>query len=149
MGKDNGKNGFRRRKYRSELWKLCKSLLVGVGNSAIDWGLFFLLTVPFSVAAWIAQPIGYIVAAINSYAVNRKVTFGTTRRFFSAELLRFSLLTALTAAASSLLMGFVTHGLGLSGTFWKDLAAKVGVTAFTSLLNFSLSRLWVFRSAEE
>lgn len=47
MGKDNGKNGFRRRKYRSELWKLCKYLLVGVGNSAIDWGLFSCSPSPF------------------------------------------------------------------------------------------------------
>lgn len=137
---------LRRQKYRTEVRRFARYLLVGAGNTAIDWFCYFILTALFTAPAWAAQPVGYAAGAVNSYALNRKVTFHSTQRFFSRELLRFALLTALTALASSLLMGLVTVRWGFSGTWFKNFVAKVGVTAFTMLFNFSLSRLWVFRS---
>lgn len=148
MNQEIGTADVRRQKRRAEVWKLIKFLMVGVGNTAIDWCVYFILTALFSVAAWVAQPIGYIVGAVNSYAFNRKLTFKTKEKFFSRELIKFSLVTALTAGTSSLLMGLVTDTWHISGTPLLDIAAKVGVTGFTMLFNFVLSRLWVFRSTE-
>ncbi|MCI8360349.1 MAG: GtrA family protein [Clostridiales bacterium] len=139
----------RRRKCRTEIRRFARYLLVGAGNTAVDWVCYFFLTALFSVPAWAAQPVGYAAGAVNSYALNRKVTFHTTQRFFSRELLRFALLTLFTALASSLLMVLVTVRWGFTGTLLKDLGAKVGVTAFTMLFNFSFSRLWVFRGGME
>lgn len=135
----------RRARRRAEFFILLKYLMVGVGNTGVDWAVYFILTHLFSVASFVAQPIGYIAGAVNSYAVNRKLTFKTERRFFSVQLLKFALVTALTASSSALLMILVTERWGIRGSFPLDLAAKVGVTAFTMLFNFGLSRLWVFR----
>lgn len=148
MGGQSKERSERQAKRRAELFILIKFLLVGVGNTLIDWAVYFILTGLLSVETFVAQPLGYIAGAVNSYAINRKLTFKSEKRFFSAQLIKFAAVIALTATASALLMGLVTEGWGVSGTPLLDIAAKIGVTAFTMLFNFALNRLWVFRKGK-
>lgn len=143
-----------------EIRKISKFALVGVCNTLLDYGLFFLF---LSIWGWdknIAQILATAIAMTNSYLVNRYWTFGKSGSVQVGEMGRFlvvnllSLLTTLVCLnvfydglsvhclANSILrgMGFVYQ---LSGEY-AVLFCKVLAMPFSLLVNFLGNRLWVF-----
>jgi putative flippase GtrA len=66
---------------KEELIKFIKYSLTGVMNTAVDFGVFALLTW-LGLGMYISQVISYSAGILNSYIVNRSWTFKTTRGFY-------------------------------------------------------------------
>lgn len=58
------------------LIKLLKFMLIGIGGTAIDFGITFLLKEKAKVNKYIANSIGYTIAATSNYIFNRIWAFG-------------------------------------------------------------------------
>ena len=113
-------------------------VLVGVLNTAVDYGVFALL---FALGAPLlaANSAGYILGACNSFAFNRGWTFRAVRRKGGAgrQLAAFFAATFASLACSNLLVWLLS--LVLSGWTAKALSLPA-----VMLLNY-LAYAWIFR----
>lgn len=122
-----------------ELRKMLKFGVTGGLNTLVDFCVFALLTKLVGWNEGLARAIAYLAGMVNSYFLNRSWTFRSKDRVFSAQLVRFAVANLVVLLLSVLLIELlVCWGLGV-------LVAKLLVTAVTMVINFVLSRLWVFR----
>jgi putative flippase GtrA len=129
---------------RAGVWPVARQVarfnLVGVLNTALDLGLFFLLT-GIGMTYLLAQTCSYGCGIVNSYLFNKHWTFGLTG-IRAAELVRFVAVN-LSALAVSVLLVYLFHApLRL-----PLLAAKAVATLLTMLISFCGSKFWVFKQA--
>ncbi|OWA33107.1 hypothetical protein B9G55_23415 [Saccharibacillus sp. O16] len=111
--------------------------VVGVSNTFVDFLVFFLLQ---GLIGPIAQAVGYAAGTANSYYWNRRWTFKTDQPRQKGELMRFLIVNLTVALLTTALLSL----LNLLMPVW---AAKVLVTVPGMVLNYLLSKLWVFRPA--
>ena len=67
---------------KTDVLQAAKFLLVGVGNTAIDYVLFFVFFSLLDLDKNLAQVLSMGIAMANSYLVNRYWTFGKTGGVF-------------------------------------------------------------------
>lgn len=112
--------------------------IVGVGNTAADLGLFWLLSwagAPFLVA----QVLSYSAGVLNSYLLNRHWTFRISSRANPREAAKFLVVNLLSLGASTAVL------YGLHDLFHVGLGfAKVLAMAAAPIVNFIGNLLWVF-----
>lgn len=125
---------------KDELKRILKFGITGVGNTLVDYAVFSVLAALLGMNVYFAQFCGYSAGMLNSYLINRSWTFQTKRRFFSMELVRFIVVNLITLLLSMLLLKVFIDVMGMS-----TLLAKLPTVAFTIVVNFVLSRLWVFK----
>ncbi|AVM08486.1 GtrA family protein [Bacillus velezensis] len=110
---------------------------VGVGNTLIDFGVFFLLAachVPYLPA----QICSYSAGIINSYVWNRKWTFRVNRKADGKEIMRFLMINLAASGITFLLLyAFQKGGCSL-------LVSKFAATIGGMMMNFIGNRIWVF-----
>ncbi|MEH7055316.1 GtrA family protein [Bacillus velezensis] len=110
---------------------------VGVGNTLIDFGVFFLLAachVPYLRA----QICSYSAGIINSYVWNRKWTFRVKRKADGKEIMRFLMINLAASGITFLLLyAFQKGGCSL-------LVSKFAATIGGMMMNFIGNRIWVF-----
>ncbi|MED3448283.1 GtrA family protein [Bacillus velezensis] len=110
---------------------------VGVGNTLIDFGVFFLLAachVPYLPA----QICSYSAGIINSYVWNRKWTFRVKRKADGKEIMRFLMINLAASGITFLLIyAFQKGGCSL-------LVSKFAATIGGMMMNFIGNRIWVF-----
>ncbi|GAA0134545.1 GtrA family protein [Paenibacillus sp. YSY-4.3] len=118
---------------------------VGLINTAIDFAVFTLLLF-WGIGSLGAQIISYAAGTLNSYVMNKKITFsdqeggqGGRSSFIIRQFIRFAVLNAAVLALSLMMLFVLTTVAG-----FHPLASKVMVTAVTVCLNFIGSRKWVF-----
>lgn len=118
---------------------------VGLLNTIIDFVVFSLLLL-LGMGSLGAQMISYVVGSINSYMLNRKITFASLGRqsksksFDGRELIRFGLLNLMVLVLSLLSLFLLTSVAGL-----PPIIAKIIVTAITVVVSFYGNRKWVFK----
>jgi glycosyltransferase involved in cell wall biosynthesis len=138
-----------------ELWVLFKGRLgaigrrqlvrfaaVGVANTLIDLGLYYVLTrtVPFfSVHMFVAKALSFLTGTVFSFFVNRIWTFKKQTPLKTAELIRFYLSVGVALLINLLSLSFFTKVLHL-----YDLIGVIGATVVTFVWNFIASKLWVY-----
>lgn len=120
------------------LGQLLRFNLVGVLNTAVDFGLFFILE-RLGMPYLLAQTCSYGCGIANSYLCNKYWTFGLSGSR-GRELLRFVVVN-LGVLATSVILIYLFHSL----LHLSLAAAKVAATIITMLANFTASRMWVFR----
>lgn len=136
----------------SGLWQFIKFGFVGGINTAVDYLVFALLSALLGVNIYIAQTCGYIAGMLNSYLMNRSFTFKTGERFFSWQLAKFVISNLATLGVSMLVISFFVNMVRTSGFgagFSEEqvnLLAKLPTVCVTIVLNFVLSRFWVFKN---
>ncbi|HPE16822.1 MAG TPA: GtrA family protein, partial [Oscillospiraceae bacterium] len=52
--------------------------IIGCGNTLVDWGVYSILY-RFTAILWLAQTVGYTAGLVNSYLLNRNLTFRDSR----------------------------------------------------------------------
>jgi putative flippase GtrA len=117
--------------------------LVGIVNSAVDFGVFSIAYYYLALPIVAANTLAWIVAVTGSYVMNSTITF-------AAESGRRLALKAYFAFALSQVAGFFAN----TGTVWclvelahiPAWAAKVAAIAVSFAVNFSLSHLVVFKA---
>ncbi len=123
-----------------ELLTFIKFALTGVLNTLVDYGVFTLLTVIFGVNIYLSQVVSYSCGIINSFLINRSWTFKSKDNLISPTTVKFIIANILTLIISLPLLHFFGVYLGIN-----NLIAKLITTAFTMVINFLLTRLWVFK----
>lgn len=114
---------------------------VGVGNTLIDFGVFFLLTA-LHVPYLLAQVFSYSAGVANSYIWNRTWTFQVKEKAHGREAFRFIMINLAASGITFLLLYALQKG-GLSLFFSKMTATAAGM-----VINFIGNRLWVFQDPE-
>ncbi|WP_369546623.1 GtrA family protein [Bacillus velezensis] len=110
---------------------------VGVGNTLIDFGVFFLLAACY-VPYLPAQICSYSAGIINSYVWNRKWTFRVKRKADGTEIMRFLMINLAASGITFLLLyAFQKGGCSL-------LVSKFAATIGGMMMNFIGNRIWVF-----
>ena len=121
-----------------------KFAMVGVVNTLVDAGVYFLLLLMpfFQVNYLFAQAISYSCGVINSLFMNKRFTFGEkgpmgakrTMLFFAVNIISLGVsMAALYVCADVLLFG--------------QLISKAVATVFSMGVNFTLNKLLVFKGA--
>lgn len=112
---------------------------VGGVNTLIDIAIFFFLTAVIGWHLVSANLIAFVVAATNSYLLNRFVTFaGPIRHRARQAILLFALVTSATAVVATLaLWGLVYGGIPI-------LIAKAIAVVISVVMNFLGTRQIVF-----
>ncbi len=112
--------------------------VVGVANTAMCYAVLFLLHDRLELPVWLASAVGYGVATVQSFLLNRAWTFAGTRR---AQVAR----QATTFIAVNVICGLVFVGLNsLLITIVPLAAATVLAMTVIVVLSFTLNRLLVF-----
>lgn len=124
------------------LLQAAKFTLVGVSNTAVDVGLYFLLSsgaLGVALPGWLAKMAAYLAGVLNSFTWNRRWTFRSTRP--ASRTLPPFLLTNLAGLGLNVAL--------LQGSLaWLQLpepAALVLATIGAILWNFLVNKFWVFK----
>lgn len=123
--------------------KFIKFGITGGLNTVVDFVVYSCLVGLFSANIYLAQVIGYSCGTLNSYIINRSWTFHSKNAFFSRELLKFIVVNLITLGISLIAMYFLKSWFSL-----HEMILKIPVLAVTIVVNFILSRLWVFKSTK-
>ena len=133
------------------IWQFAKFALVGVLNTAIDFGILnlivFLTGVTQGIGIFFIAAISFSVATTNSYFWNREFTFGSKKKaaksfpiFFTVTLIGL----LVNASVVYVLSTFVLPQFIASANLRPNIA-KVVATAITLFWNFAGYKLIVFK----
>jgi putative flippase GtrA len=114
--------------------------LVGVSSTAIDIAIFWALVELAQVPPLLANAISYSTGAINSFLLNKFVTFRdrATRRRSGEQLALFIVVRLVCLAIASLVLAVALH-------FMPSLPAKLVSIVVTFVVAYALSSGLVFR----
>lgn len=125
--------------------------LIGGLNTVIDFALlntFFWATGVYSGSLVILfNIISFTVAVINSYVLNKKWTFNSTKKDVSAQLSKFITISLvgllINTAIVFVVTSYVKAPFNLSEGLWAN-GAKIFATVFALVWNFIGYKLWAF-----
>ncbi len=121
--------------------------IVGLGNAAVDAGVFTLLVAAFGWESGIeplaASVLGFLAGALHSYVWNSRVTFRVGRAADSPAVWGQFLSVAVGGAVISAVAFSAVRAV------WPDeattlAASKLGAIGIAMIWNFGLMRGWVF-----
>ncbi|MBW7652183.1 GtrA family protein [Anoxybacillus sp. ST4] len=126
----------------SERVKFVRFTVVGLGNTIVDFVVFFLLTL-IGVSNVFAQLCSYSAGVINSYVWNRTWTFRVREKVSAQQLFQFIVVNMTSLSATMILLTssqLMDIGLFIS----KMMSTIVGMA-----INFVGSCFWVFSTAQK
>lgn len=126
------------------LQQFIRFALVGLGGTAVHYGLLLLLVELASLTALYASMLGALAGAVVNYFLNYRFTFASTAKH-RKTMPKFFFLAGLGLSLNALLMWWLLTW-PLFSWQWYYLAAQIMVTALILLFNFFANRFWTFRS---
>ncbi|HHY81748.1 MAG TPA: GtrA family protein [Clostridiales bacterium] len=121
-------------------FQLIKFGLIGLLNTAVDFGVFTLLTMTFRMDSTVSHIISYSCGVINSYFFNRSWTFKLKGKSHPVEFIKFVLVNLVSLGLSSLTLQYLETKAGFSVYL-----AKLGAIFCSLAINFAGSKLIVFK----
>ncbi len=133
--------------YRGELGsvtqhQIVKFVSVGILNTVVDLGLYFLLTRSlgwFTIHLVTAKIISFCIGAVVGYVLNRHWTFRTTTAVTWSEFTRYALTIGIALLINSGSLYLFVHRFHL-----YDLIGALLATLISFTWNFTISKWWVF-----
>jgi len=122
--------------------EMVRFMAVGVVNTLLDVSLYYILTrytFLFGAHLIAAKFFSFLAGTISSLYLNRSWTFGIRSQLTAAEVVRFYTTVSLAIFIDVYMM------LLLVGAGMYDLLALGLTTGFVFIVNFTLSKLWVFK----
>lgn len=131
------------------LWQLAKFGLVGVLNTAIDFGILNFLSSYTGATQGIAlipiKTFAFSIALINSYFWNKGWVFEGKKKVSTLTFVGVSAAgIAINVGAVYILTTVIQHPLNISNDIWLNIA-NVGATGLSLVWNFLGYRLIVFK----
>lgn len=126
-------------KMKKEITMLITYNFIGLINTAIDFCLFFILTKWLFISITISQIFSYSVGMINSYFMNRKLTFKSNKTINIVEFISFLSINVISLTISTIVLNTmvsVTDSL---------LISKIIATIFSMGINYVGQRFITFR----
>lgn len=111
--------------------------IVGLCNTTVDFTVFAVGTELGLQTSW-AQSLAYGAGMLNSYYWNGRWTFRSTQVSQRSRIVRFLVL-------NGVLLGLSALGVTLLAELMPVLEAKVAMTCFTIVLNYLVSRSWIYQ----
>lgn len=127
------------------LRQMIKFGVVGVTNTAWDFGVYYILTrgaLGFSLHFLTANIIAFTISVINSYVLNRAWTFRSTDRRHHVLFTKFLIVNLVTLGLYELLLYALIDRARLF-----DLIAKLISIGIVMLWNFAANKFWTFRAS--
>lgn len=125
-----------------EMRQFIKFSFVGVGNTVIDFGVYFVLTRSFVFFAsnyLLANFISFLMAVIFSFTLNKYWTFRAHTRTIWAQYVRFIAVSVVALMIAQTLLYILVSVVSL-----HDLVAKAITTVVVVFWNFFLNKFWTF-----
>lgn len=127
--------------YWKGLVQFIKFNVVGIMNTAVDFGVFMILNHYLGLIYAVSQVISYSCGMVNSYFLNKFWTFQKREGFTAIEVTKF-ILVNLCSLGVSLLVLYILQ----SKWSWEVLPSKVLATGFSVGVNFLGNKFWVFEA---
>lgn len=141
MEEKQNKPSLLKRFFSPEIVRLIRFTLIGGVNTAVDYGVFFLLHTLLSVGSLISQVISFSSGVICSYFLNRRFTFKAQGKMTTSEIIKFIILN-LIAMGSSVLVVWVFETYFNISPYIAKLASML--VSFT--INYIGNRFFIFKS---
>lgn len=119
-----------------DLVKPLKFILVGILNTVIGYGVFFILSYFFYYI--IALIIAHIIGVTNSFVWNKYWTFGT-RKNYLREFIKFNLVYLLVLLANIAILGFLVDYLKFDPRLCQMIVLPV-----VTIISYFGHRSWSF-----
>jgi len=121
---------------------LIRFAIVGVINTAVDFGIYSLCVGLLHIYYMIAQVLGYYAGIINSFILNKFWTFESREinKKTTGQFIRFIIVNALSFGAAFLGLWLLVDNLSVN-----KYIAKIITIAISQTINFLGYKLWVFR----
>ena len=120
--------------------------LVGIFNTAVDIGIYYILTRglwTFHDSFSVYKAISYLLATACSFALNRYLTFARRDAVKTAEVVKFY-----STVGLGIFLNVGVQYLGVVVFGIHDLAAALLAVGATAIWGFSFSRFYVFNDKE-
>lgn len=121
------------------LTKFLKFCVVGFSGTAIDFGLTWLCKEIFKIPKFLANAIGFVVAATSNYILNRIWTWGSTNEQVGVEYVKFFAVSLIGLGLNTLILYIFNEKLKLN--FYLS---KVFATGVVMLWNFFANNFFTF-----
>ncbi len=121
------------------LLKFLRFCVVGASGTAIDFGLTWLCKEIFKIPKFIANAIGFVVAATNNYILNRIWTWGSTNSEVGVEYLKFFTVSLIGLGLNTLILYLFNEKLK-----WNFYLSKVIATGVVMVWNFLANNFFTF-----
>ena len=126
------------------LWEFFKFAVVGVVNTGIDFGLYFVLTrcTDLGDGNWIllANFIAFSAAATNSYFLNKFWTFKVKGGKMPVQFSKFFLVSLVGLLLNEIILYSLVNGIDL-----HDLFAKAAAIVVVLFWNYLANKYWTFK----
>ena len=123
----------------NDLIKLIRFSIVGVGNTLVNWGIFFILNA-FGVYYIISNIIAYIIATINSYIWNSLWVFKYGQGLNINTSVKFFILNLVGLTVNTTIMYILVDILN-----FNKFIALVIASVLVVIMNYTINKLWVFK----
>ena len=123
-----------------DLKKFFKFGITGCVNTVIDWGIFTFLNEVFKLNPVFSHPIGYTVATVNSFFMNKNWTFGKRKNYNKAEVFKFLAVNLISLTVSTLGVYLLHDKAGIN-----EYLSKIAVAFATIIINYFGNKLFVFK----
>ncbi|MBU0731576.1 GtrA family protein [Patescibacteria group bacterium] len=129
-------------KYKPLLGQFIRFALIGILNTGIDYVIYLVLT---RYVEWfdenkvVATSIAFIVAATNSYFLNKIWTFRDKSRQVGRQYIKFFAVSLVGFGLNAIIFYFLLR-LGLF-----DIFAKILTTGVVLFWNFLANKFWTFK----
>ncbi len=123
------------------LLKFLRFCIVGFSGTVIDFGLTWLGKEIFKIPKFIANAIGFVVAATSNYILNRIWTWGSTNEQVGVEYTKFFVVSLIGLGINTLIIYLIHEKLK-----WNFYIAKVIATGVVMLWNFFANNFFTFAS---
>ncbi|MBE5816567.1 MAG: GtrA family protein [Clostridiales bacterium] len=141
MEEKQNKPSLLKRFFSPEIVRLIRFTLIGGVNTAVDYGVFFLLHTLLHVGSLISQVISFSSGVVCSYFLNRRFTFKAKNKMSTAEVIKFIILN-LIAMGSSVLVVWVFETYFHISPYIAKLASML--VSFT--INYVGNRFFIFKA---
>ena len=121
------------------LYKFLKFCVVGVTGTIIDFGLTWICKEKLKIPKFIANAIGFVVAATSNYILNRVWTWGSTNEQVGVEYVKFFGVSLIGLGLNTLILYLLHEKLKLN--FW---ISKVFATGVVMIWNFLANHYFTF-----
>lgn len=124
---------------QATLFKFLKFCVVGVTGTIIDFGLTWICKEKLKIPKFIANAIGFVVAATSNYILNRVWTWGSTNEQVGVEYVKFFGVSLIGLGLNTLILYLLHEKLKLN--FW---ISKVFATGVVMIWNFLANHYFTF-----
>jgi putative flippase GtrA len=121
------------------LYRFLKFCVVGVTGTIIDFGLTWICKEKLKIPKFIANAIGFVVAATSNYILNRVWTWGSTNEQVGVEYVKFFGVSLIGLGLNTLILYLLHEKLKLN--FW---ISKVFATGVVMVWNFLANHYFTF-----